>query len=84
MEPIVYVNSSYLLGLTACFILVSCSVYSLTLKLEVMCSLEMLLDFQWTAWCYTPEGRILCINTDVTTADPTHCMLQSALCLKGL
>jgi hypothetical protein len=33
------------------FVLVSCFVYSLTLKTETICSSEMLFDFQRAAWC---------------------------------
>jgi hypothetical protein len=39
--------------------LVSCLVYSLTLKLEVTCSSEKAADFQQTTWHYIPEDRTL-------------------------
>jgi hypothetical protein len=34
---------------------VSCLAYSLTLKMEVACSSETSVDFQWTTHCYIPE-----------------------------
>jgi hypothetical protein len=36
--------------LAACFMLVSCLAYSSTLKMEVICSSETLVDFQQTTW----------------------------------
>jgi hypothetical protein len=30
-----------------------------TLKMDAVCSYEMLVDFHWTTQCYVPEGRIL-------------------------
>jgi hypothetical protein len=45
----------YKLCLPPAFTLVSCSVYSLTLKMEAICSSEMLVNFQWTTWHYIPE-----------------------------
>jgi hypothetical protein len=41
------------------FTLVSCSAYSLTLKMEAKCSSATLLNFQWTTWRYIPENRAL-------------------------
>jgi hypothetical protein len=38
--------------------LLSCSAYSLTLKMEVACSSKMSSDFQWTAECYIPVDTI--------------------------
>jgi hypothetical protein len=32
---------------------------SSSLKMEVTCSSETSVDFQWTTWCYIPEERIL-------------------------
>jgi hypothetical protein len=45
--------------LATCFMLVSCMAYSLNLKMEVTCSSETSVDFQWTAWRYIPEDRTL-------------------------
>jgi hypothetical protein len=45
--------------LATCFTLVSCSVYSSNLKMEVTCSSETLVDFQRTAGRYIPEDRTL-------------------------
>jgi hypothetical protein len=39
--------------------LVSCSDYSLTLKMEAMCSSEMSVDFQQTVRRYAPEDSTL-------------------------
>jgi hypothetical protein len=33
--------------------------FSLTLKMEATCLSETSVDFQWSTWCYIPEGRIL-------------------------
>jgi hypothetical protein len=45
--------------LAACFMLVSCTAYSSTLKMEAICSSEMSVDFHRTTWRYIPEDRIL-------------------------
>jgi hypothetical protein len=37
------------------FMLTSCSCYSLTLKMEEICFSEMLVDFEQTARCSTPD-----------------------------
>jgi hypothetical protein len=42
-----------------CFTLLSCMAYSLTLKMEEICSSETSVDFQWTTQRYIPEGRTL-------------------------
>jgi hypothetical protein len=39
---------------TACFILVSCAVYSSTMKMEATCSPQMLISSQWTSWNLIP------------------------------
>jgi hypothetical protein len=39
--------------------LLSFLAYSLTLKMEVICSSETLFDFQWTTWHYIAEDRTL-------------------------
>jgi hypothetical protein len=39
--------------------LVSCLAYSSTLKMEVMCSSEMSVDFHRTTGCYNPEDTAL-------------------------
>jgi hypothetical protein len=37
------------------FTLVSCLAYYSTLKMDVICSSEKSVDFQWTTWQYIPE-----------------------------
>jgi hypothetical protein len=44
---------------SSCFMLVSCLAYSLSLKMEVTCSTETSVDFQWTTHCYIPGDRTL-------------------------
>jgi hypothetical protein len=39
------------------FMLITCLVYSSTLKMEATCSLETSVDFQWTTPRYIPQGR---------------------------
>jgi hypothetical protein len=51
------------LCLPPAFRLVSCSAYSSTLKIEVICSSETSVDFQRTTWCYIPVDRTLEIKT---------------------
>jgi hypothetical protein len=41
------------------FVLVSCSAYSLTKKMEAICSSETSVDFQRATLCYIPEQRTL-------------------------
>jgi hypothetical protein len=48
-----------LLCLPPAFKLGTCSAYSTTLKMEVICSSKMLVDFQWTTPCYITEDRTL-------------------------
>jgi hypothetical protein len=43
--------------LAAWFTLVSCLAYSLTLKIEAICSSKMSVDFPWTTQHYIPEDR---------------------------
>jgi hypothetical protein len=45
--------------LAARFMLVSYLAYSSTLKMEAVCSSEMLVDFHQATWHYIPEDRIL-------------------------
>jgi hypothetical protein len=45
--------------LPTCFMLVSCLVYSSTLKMDVTCSSETTADIQQTTWHYIPEKRNL-------------------------
>jgi hypothetical protein len=48
----------HLLALVAaCFMLVSCFLYSLTLMIDATCSSEMSADIQWTTACYIPGER---------------------------
>jgi hypothetical protein len=42
-----------------CYVLVWCIAYSLTLKMEAVCSSKTLVDFDRTAGLYIPEDRIL-------------------------
>jgi hypothetical protein len=42
-----------------CFMLVSCLVYSLTLKMQGTCSPQTSDDFRWTTQRHTPEDKIL-------------------------
>jgi hypothetical protein len=48
-----------LVGFAACFMLVSCLAYSMTLKMEATCSSETLVDFQMTMWHCISEDRTL-------------------------
>jgi hypothetical protein len=45
--------------LATCFHAVSCSTYSLTLKMEATCFPQMSVDVQKTAWHYVPEYETL-------------------------
>jgi hypothetical protein len=56
--------------IAACFLLVSCLAYSSTLKMEAICSSEMLIGFYRTTWYYTQEDRIF-IVTAVRTPNST-------------
>jgi hypothetical protein len=57
------------LGLLAtCFMLVSFSAYSSTLKMEATCSSETPADFQLTTWHYISEDRTL----QDTPSSPVH------------
>jgi hypothetical protein len=58
--------------------LFSCLVYSSTLKMEATCSSETSTDFQWTIWCYIPEGRNhLCdwVSLPVKDSDFDHAQM---------
>jgi hypothetical protein len=46
-------------SLPLAFMLVFCSAYSSTLKMEMIFSSETSADFQWTTQCYIPEDSIL-------------------------
>jgi hypothetical protein len=37
--------------------LVSCLAYSSTLKIEAICSSQVLVDCHWITWSYMPEDR---------------------------
>jgi hypothetical protein len=37
--------------------LLSCLAYFLTLRIEMICSSEILVDVLWTTQCYIPEDR---------------------------
>jgi hypothetical protein len=41
------------------FMLISCSAFSSTLKVEAICYSETLVEFQRTTWRYMPEDNIL-------------------------
>jgi hypothetical protein len=56
------------------FMLVSCSAYSLTLKMEATHSSETSVEFQRTTRHYVPEDRTL-HNTTVRTSNPTISIL---------
>jgi hypothetical protein len=45
--------------LYTCFMLVSCSAYTSTLKMEAICPAEMLVEFQWTTQRYITGDRSL-------------------------
>jgi hypothetical protein len=45
--------------LATCFILVSCLAHSLFLEMQMTCSSETSVDFQWTTRHYVPEHRTL-------------------------
>jgi hypothetical protein len=42
-----------------CLALISCLDYSITLKIETICSSETSIDFQRTIWSHIPENRTL-------------------------
>jgi hypothetical protein len=46
-------------SLPPAFMLVSCSVYSMTLTKEAICSSETSIDFKRATWCYIPEDSTL-------------------------
>jgi hypothetical protein len=54
--PLSRLNSKLL---SACFMLVSCLVYSSTLKIEAACPSETLIDFQLTTRHFISQDRIL-------------------------
>jgi hypothetical protein len=60
-----------------------CLSYSLTLKIEVTCSSEMLVDFQQTTQRYIPEDRILHNEILLNEYDlsPAHCYTNVSLCV---
>jgi hypothetical protein len=43
----------------ACFLLVACLAYSLTLKMEAACSSKTSVNFCWATWCNIPEHSTL-------------------------
>jgi hypothetical protein len=49
------VESQLMFQRNNCFMLVSCLAYSLTLKMEVICSSKTLVNFQGTIEYYIPE-----------------------------
>jgi hypothetical protein len=71
-------RKSHTVCLPPAFTLVSCSAYSSTLKMEVPCSSETSVDFQWSTRRYFPEDITLhtvqCPSyvgrTDVTDHSP--------------
>jgi hypothetical protein len=46
--------------------LVSCLASSSVLRMEVICSSEIVPDFHWTTWCYIPEGSTKCVKIFLT------------------
>jgi hypothetical protein len=59
--------------------LVSCSPYSLTLKMEAICSSETLVDFQQTTFHYIPEDNTL-HNHAARTSNPTNIIIVYKNC----
>jgi hypothetical protein len=43
--------------LAVCFMLIPCWAYSLTLKMEAICSSRTSVDFYRTIWCYIPKDK---------------------------
>jgi hypothetical protein len=41
--------------LAACFVVISFSACSFTLKMQAACSTKILVDFHWSTWPYIPE-----------------------------
>jgi hypothetical protein len=64
------------LCLPPAFMLVSCSVYSPTLKMEATCSSETSVDFQRTTWCYIPEDSTLCNHCCEWEPQILHCGIR--------
>jgi hypothetical protein len=50
-----HISKSWLLA--NCLTLIPCLVHSSTLMMEVVCSSETLVDFQWTTWRRKPGDR---------------------------
>jgi hypothetical protein len=69
--------------LAACFLLVSCLAYSLTVKMETICSSETSVDFHRTTWRYIPEDRTL-RSPAVRTSTPTSIYLLHIETTEGL
>jgi hypothetical protein len=67
--------------LAACFMLVTCLVYSLTLKMEATCSSKMSAEVQWNTQHYITEERTLqkfiCFGIIITTVIKSAYILQS-------
>jgi hypothetical protein len=60
-----------------CYMLVSCLPYSATLKIEAICSSETSVDFQRTAWRYTPEDSTLhCLRCEVFISGSGNCLFR--------
>jgi hypothetical protein len=59
------------------FTLVSCSAYSSTLKMEVLCSSETLDDFQRTTRSYIPEDST-CHRLSFTSQGSFNCIAHLA------
>jgi hypothetical protein len=68
------VNSE--LCLPPAFVLISCSGYSLTLKMEAICSSESYFDFQQTARCFNSR-TLLFIITAMRTSNPKTAIQSS-------
>jgi hypothetical protein len=61
-----------MIGLPPAFMLVSCSAYSSTLKMEAICSSYTSVDFQWAAWYYIREDSTLSDTIDILEMPKPH------------
>jgi hypothetical protein len=54
-----------MIGLLSAFVVLSCSAYSSTLKMEAICSSNASVDFQRSTWCYIPEDNTFSDTDDI-------------------
>jgi hypothetical protein len=78
-------RGTYRLHLQPAFTLVSCSAFSFTLKMEVICSSETSIDTQRTTGRYIPEGGTLHNHHCENPPNPTTArwIQTRCWCLKG-